>query len=115
MEKIFIILIVILIVLIAGGLIYYFYFLPKKGTEGPIEPEIPTSTPPKISLPKTLYNLAGAITKIEIQSITFEASIPLIDENGQPIQKTEIESDVRMTVDGLFGKTHKELKIKNGG
>jgi len=93
MEKIFFILILILVVVIAAGLIYYFYFA-KKGVEKPEKTEVPTSTPPKISLPKTLYNLTGAITKIEIQSITFEAIIPLIDENGQPIQKTEIRKAI---------------------
>lgn len=45
---------------------------------------------PKITVPEVLYNLAGLIKKIENGTIFLEASIPKVDENGNPSQITEI-------------------------
>ncbi len=45
---------------------------------------------PKITVPKVLYNLAGLIKKMENRTIFLEASIPQVDENGNPSQITEI-------------------------
>lgn len=53
----------------------------------PTQPQAPTK---KISLPKVLYNLAGSIQALEKSAVVLEATIPLLDETGQPTTKMEI-------------------------
>ena len=45
--------------------------------------------PPKITLPKVLYNLAGPIQELQKDYLIFEASIPQINDAGQLVPKTE--------------------------
>jgi len=54
------------------------------------ENKTPQKEAPKITLPKILYNLAGPVQNFDKISITFEASIPQLDEKGEAITKIEI-------------------------
>ncbi|KPJ57233.1 hypothetical protein AMJ49_01315 [Parcubacteria bacterium DG_74_2] len=83
-------LIVVFIILI--GLISLKLILFKKEAPGP-EAETPQEVP-KITPPKVIYNLAGTITKIEKDTLSFEATIPQVDEAGQPITKTEMRKAI---------------------
>ena len=85
-KNIVIILILILIVIIV--LISTKYYFSQKRTPSISEEEAPEEEQ-KIILPKILYNLTGVIHELNKGSLLFEASIPQIDENGQPVEKTE--------------------------
>lgn len=70
--------------------LYFSYILKGKVSVLPFSPSQKTATPtPKITLPKILYNLTGSILKLENNTVFFDAGIPQIDENGQPVQKRE--------------------------
>lgn len=91
MRKILIIGLVVVFLIFIGLISSYNYYISQKKvtpTPTPVEKETPPETP-KITLPKILYNLAGTIQKIDKGSLLFEATIPLLDEKGQPITKTE--------------------------
>lgn len=75
---------VILILVILLGLISTKYFFSRKRIS------ISPKKEQKITLPKILYNLTGIIQKLEKDSLTFEATMPQVDEKGQPVEKTEI-------------------------
>ncbi len=54
------------------------------------EKEMPKKEePPKVTLPKVLYNLAGPIQKLEKNSLILEANIPQLNEQGQLTPKIE--------------------------
>lgn len=92
---ILLILAVLIVIIVIGGVLCYFLLKEKiflfspKEEAGSKDSEI-VSEAPKVSLPKVLYNLAGTIKEIENQTILLEASIPQIDEAGQPVAKREM-------------------------
>lgn len=90
MRKIIIGLILVFTIFLIGFISFFSYYLSRvRAPSLPPETEIPEEIP-KITSPKILYNLAGTIEKIEKDSIIFKATIPQLDEKGQPIEKTEI-------------------------
>ena len=46
----------------------------------------------EITMPKAIFNLAGTIKKIEGNRITLKASVPYLDKQGKPAQKTEVRT-----------------------
>jgi len=93
MKKTIIIGVILIIVALAVFFTFKYGILPayKSGTSTQQqEPNTPPLEKPKIVLPKVLYNLAGSIQEIGQNSVVLDASIPQIDESGQPIIKKEI-------------------------
>jgi flagellar basal body-associated protein FliL len=91
MKKTVIFLIILIFIFVfLGGFLYYFYSSQKK-TSQPIEiPQTETQKKNTITLPKTFYNLVGTVKNYDKNSITFEASIPQLNEEGEVVRKTEI-------------------------
>ena len=78
----------IVIFIILAALVLFPWF---QSSKAPF-PEVKTpgkEEAPKIILPKILYNLAGVIQKLEKDTVLLEATIPQLNEAGEPIQKTE--------------------------
>lgn len=90
MKKIVILILVLIPVILIGG-IFTEYYLVKKGitSKGTTSNPPLSETPPKVTLPTTLYNLAGSIKNLDKDSLTLEANIPFIDEKGEPISRIE--------------------------
>ena len=91
-KKILPVILITLILFFLVIIILFFSF--QKGPEVVLSPEIkvPQKEPPKITLPKIIYNLAGTVKNFDKKSITFEASIPQLDEKGEAITKIEIRT-----------------------
>lgn len=89
-KKILLAVLITSILLFLIVIILFFFF--KKGPEVFLSPgvEAPQKEAPEITLPKILYNLAGPVKNFDKKSITFEASIPQLDEKGEAIAKIEI-------------------------
>lgn len=94
-----VIIFILLAILIIGVMLFsYFYKEPFKLKPNKQEVASPASSttenmiePPKITMPKVIYNLSGVIQKIEQNSITLEANISYIDETNQVARKKEIK------------------------
>jgi len=90
----------ILILISLVFLIYLNYHFSKKISQLELEfqktaiSKKETKEPPKVSLPKVLYNLTGKIKNLERNTIVFEANVPVIDENNQPRSKIEIRKAI---------------------
>lgn len=88
---------VLLAVLIIEAMLFsYFYKEPfklklnKQQVASPISSTTEnTIEPPKITMPKVIYNLSGVIQKIEKNFIILEANISYIDETNQVAMKKE--------------------------
>lgn len=90
MKKTTLIGIILVSLLLIGGIFSLIFFLPQKK----LAPEKETLPVQKITPPKVIYNLAGIVQKKEINSIIFEANIPLTDETGRYTSKKEIRKAI---------------------
>ncbi len=90
MRKILLLLIIFSLLIVLLGIIYYFYSSQKKPFQSVEIPKTETQQKTKITLPKAFYNLTGRVKNYDKNSITFEATIPMLNEKGEVIRKKEI-------------------------
>jgi len=83
--------IVIFCVSIVSLLSNYYLFQELKKIKYP-RIQVPHKKISKITMPKVIFNVAGTVEKIEGNRITLKASIPYLDEQGNPAQKTEVRT-----------------------
>lgn len=105
-KSIIIVLILVLIILI--GVIATKYYFSQKITSGPPEKEPPPKE--EIKLPKTIYNLAGAIQKLEQNALLFGATINQLDQNGQLVQRIETRKAIITQTTKLTSLTFTETE-----
>jgi len=95
-AKIIIFGVIAIFIVLIGSIIFSNYYLSKKIAE--IESKLPSSQKvetrpeaPKVTLPKIIYNLTGTIQELSANSLILKATIPTVDETGQPSSRTEIK------------------------
>lgn len=97
--------ILIILIIVIGFLIKKYFF--------PIEikpPEEPPEEEPKIILPSILYNLSGAIKKMESNSISFEAELNGLDEKGQLTKRMEVRKAIITPTTKFYHLTFVEIE-----
>jgi len=90
MRKVFLLLIIFSLLIVLLGIIYYFYSSQKKPFQSVEISKTETQEKTKITLTKAFYNLTGRVKNYDKNSITFEATIPMLNEKGEVIRKREI-------------------------
>jgi len=92
-QKLAVLIIVIILIAMTGALLHFLVeerLIEPKQLSSAEEtylkiPRTPSTTPPKI-----IYNLVGVVKKVEKDGITFEASIPQLNEMGKLDPKIEM-------------------------
>ena len=90
MRKFFLLFIIFSLLIVLLGIIYYFYSSQRKPFQSVEISKTETQEKTKITLPKAFYNLTGRVKNYDKNSITFEATIPMLNEKEEVIRKREI-------------------------